>query len=700
VQNINIRKYNTLFINGIYATIIIVIVGILYFLFTPKYSAKVVEELNSKNKQYFYNDIDIVGVSELFWYYGFQLSADYRRTTVQCRTLDNKIEGIWNHTGRYIRRSVPQFCDYNNNGITEIFTIHSHYDSIFLNCIDPTQGDEFVFRNIFIDTTRLIKNRVHLYTDFIEALDTNNDGYKELFFNISAGFSLIPRRLYKFDTKTKQITKSASTNTIIKRDPLAIDIDNDGANEYVLHTHAAANMRDTSQKYHDSNSYLMILDDDLSFFCPPYAMHAPLSYMNNYPIKIDEHTYIFSHFKTNSNLFCDSLLVFNPKGKRISGVAIEKKFNINNLLSVYSPGLIQGKGFQLYSKDGQIFDVDTMLNVISTKKIPYENMLNISPVNNTQYPDLKYVVATKDFLIFTNNKLMPHAKIDAIKGKPAIKIHSIQQKSNSHLLLSLQSGYTTYLIKIQPNLWHKYGWIILLLFGIAVFIATNLISLIAKLVNNYRTAKILTEREEHKATLARELHDELGSRITSLRLFINNLNKSDSHQHLSELSQKLEDTHNEIRNIVHNLAPPQLITTDFDFALKEMGQRVIQEEINMKFEFIPDTTIVNKLAIGTQKEIYRIVQEALTNIAKHANANHVIVQFMVNQRELTVFIEDDGMGFNPESVLNSRSGKGISIMQVRSELLRGRFEISSVINQGTNIIIKIPYKHFYKDRQG
>ncbi|MFO7863946.1 MAG: ATP-binding protein [Salinivirgaceae bacterium] len=696
MQKINTRKYNPLFINGVYATIIIIIVGVLYFLLTPKYSAKVVDELRSENIQYFFKDIDNDGISEQFWYYGFQLTADYRRTTVQCRTLDNKIKGIWNHSGRYVKRSSPYFCDYNNDGITEIFTIHTQKDSILLNCIDPTRKDEFVFRNLLIDTSILVKNRVHLYLDFVDATDNNKDGYKELVFNISAGFSLTPRRLYKFDTKTQKIVRSVSTNTIIKSNPIAIDIDNDGANEYVLHMHAAANMRDTSLRFHDSNSYLMILDDDLSYFCAPYAMNAPLSYMNNYPVKIDDKIYFFSHFKANSDLFSDSLLVFSPNGKKIATEAISEKYHFDDVLTVNSPELFQEQGFQLYSQDGKIAVIDTLLNISKTKALPYKDILNIATLENDRYNDIKFIVATKDYLVFTNSSLMPRARIKNVKRRPIINVHSIQKKDTQNLLISVQSGYTTHLIEIRPNLWYQYGWIILLLLAIAVFIAANLISLISKLMSNYRTAKILSDREEHKALLARELHDELGSRITSLRLSIDKLSRSDSQQQLLELSQKLEDTHNEIKNIVHNLAPPQLNTSNFDFTLMEMGQRVTRDETNMKFEFIPDATIVNNLGNDTQKEIYRIVQEALTNIAKHANANTIIVQFMVNQRELTVLIEDDGVGFNPETVLNGRNGKGISIMQVRSELLRGQFEIASLINEGTTITLKIPYKLFYQ----
>ena len=97
---------------------------------------------------------------------------------------------------------------------------------------------------------------------------------------------------------------------------------------------------------------------------------------------------------------------------------------------------------------------------------------------------------------------------------------------------------------------------------------------------------------------------------------------------------------------------------------------------------------------------FRIFQEALTNIAKHANASCVAVTLQTSPAQICVMIEDNGCGFNPEEVLNDerqQAGWGLLGIQERTMLLGGKYEIVSAPGQGTHVRVRIPLAMEIKD---
>ena len=94
------------------------------------------------------------------------------------------------------------------------------------------------------------------------------------------------------------------------------------------------------------------------------------------------------------------------------------------------------------------------------------------------------------------------------------------------------------------------------------------------------------------------------------------------------------------------------------------------------------------LTDAQQTCIYRVVQEALTNCARHAKANHVLVSLGTQQDDIVVIVKDDGIGFNPSASV--RGGLGLLGIRERVEALDGRVRIASKPNNGTTIEVQIP----------
>lgn len=209
---------------------------------------------------------------------------------------------------------------------------------------------------------------------------------------------------------------------------------------------------------------------------------------------------------------------------------------------------------------------------------------------------------------------------------------------------------------------------------------------------------LLNIQEEDRQRIARDLHDtslqnlaHLIHKIELSSLYIDE-DPVKAKLELSIVNKILKETIDEIRNVVFDLRP---MTFD-DLGLKSAFERLLVS-INENKKYLIETDIddvscENNLVIVS---IYRIVQECLNNIDKHAEAEKIFFSFKSRNNKCVIDISDDGKGFH---VKKNISGKhfGLSLMRERVELLNGKIQLSSKIGQGTKIHIEIPLS-FYKN---
>lgn len=197
-------------------------------------------------------------------------------------------------------------------------------------------------------------------------------------------------------------------------------------------------------------------------------------------------------------------------------------------------------------------------------------------------------------------------------------------------------------------------------------------------------------REDERAHLARELHDELGSLLTAAKLDVARLkSKIDiSAPEIAERVTHLIETLNSgialKRRIIEDLRPSSLsnlgLTTALEILTREFGDRSsLEVECSLEPVDLPDST---------QLTVYRIVQESLTNIGKYAKANHVIVTVHNYPTYVAVQIQDDGQGFEPASM--RPNSHGLAGMRHRVEAVGGRLTVASQPGKGTTISAVIP----------
>lgn len=187
-----------------------------------------------------------------------------------------------------------------------------------------------------------------------------------------------------------------------------------------------------------------------------------------------------------------------------------------------------------------------------------------------------------------------------------------------------------------------------------------------------------TEKERER--ISRELHDDIGSRLGSLKRFINN-----NQTQTTSLEQQIDILCHDVRTMSHQLAPPSMRITGFRQLIQKHLEETVRDEqlqVDVQFYDVPEN-----LSPETTHQLFRIVQETLANVLKHAEASELDLQFFVHDEELVMTIEDNGKGFD---ILKTSQGIGLQNMKARTESLNGTMEISSQPGKGTSIIVKIP----------
>lgn len=211
-----------------------------------------------------------------------------------------------------------------------------------------------------------------------------------------------------------------------------------------------------------------------------------------------------------------------------------------------------------------------------------------------------------------------------------------------------------------------------------------------------RTLATLRERER----LARELHDNVGQVLGYLNTQTQTVSMlwaqgqtKEAQAHMQRLSEVVQEAHVDLRQQIRSLQIGSALTADFPGALKQyIGQYRKEYGIDVELINLEEWTACNlDENVGTQ--LLGIVQEALTNVRKHAQAEHVRVIFDCNDDQAQVTVSDDGRGFRREQI-SAREDLhfGLQMMHDRAQEIGAKVEVQSVAGQGTQVTVTVPLR--------
>lgn len=200
--------------------------------------------------------------------------------------------------------------------------------------------------------------------------------------------------------------------------------------------------------------------------------------------------------------------------------------------------------------------------------------------------------------------------------------------------------------------------------------------------------RVVSVQEEERRRIARDLHDSVGQGLTALKLELT-LAKGegkDAAARLVEADRCCEEAVREVRRVVHDLAPPELSEASLPEILRAYTERFeVRTGTAASFKLVGDGRTSQEVASC----ILRVLQEALTNVARHAKAGEVGVRLELGEAEAALEVEDDGAGFD---ATKPSTGAGLRGIRERCALAGGKMELASAPGAGTRIKVRLPQR--------
>jgi signal transduction histidine kinase len=203
--------------------------------------------------------------------------------------------------------------------------------------------------------------------------------------------------------------------------------------------------------------------------------------------------------------------------------------------------------------------------------------------------------------------------------------------------------------------------------------------------------RVVSSHENERKLISRELHDHFGQSLLAVLVDIRaGRDKTTSPSPvLQKLEVSMEKIIDDLSRIVRGMRPTILDDYGLNLALESYVNEVsgrFKIDISYKYNCPSD---FNRLPDHIEVSLYRIAQEAITNIIKHAEASHVSLVLLVSETATILLIEDDGKGFNPSAV-QGQGGLGLVGMRERAALLGGKLDLGSDKDDGTTVRVTIP----------
>jgi signal transduction histidine kinase len=200
---------------------------------------------------------------------------------------------------------------------------------------------------------------------------------------------------------------------------------------------------------------------------------------------------------------------------------------------------------------------------------------------------------------------------------------------------------------------------------------------------------VMKGQEEERSRLARDLHDGVGGLLSGVKLSMSNMKgnvflSEENAQSFNNVISQLDQSIAELRRVSHNMMPEALIK----YGLKEALENYCE---NMNFSGkikvqLQTYGMEKRMEQSTEIIIYRIIQELLNNVIKHADAGNVLIQLVRKEDHFNLTVEDDGKGFDTK--VENKTGAGLANIKARAEYLNGSVDIVSKKGEGTSVNIE------------
>ncbi|MGZ3865844.1 MAG: tetratricopeptide repeat-containing sensor histidine kinase [Bacteroidia bacterium] len=364
----------------------------------------------------------------------------------------------------------------------------------------------------------------------------------------------------------------------------------------------------------------------------------------------------------------------------------------NNLAELYMNMNDQKKALYYYSYSRQLYSLtnnpDNLENLYNNLSVYYDKIGDI----HTAFKYSDSLIVLKDSLYgkrLTSSLAEMQVKFDVEKKNLEIAMQKdeleIKDKKNKLKNIILISVIVTSVLIIL---------MIGLLFQRSKLKQKQLLDAELLKQQEIRSKAVLEAEEKERVRIARELHDGIGQQLSAARLNVAGLqtalkiNSEEERTLLQNAVELLDDSVKEVRTVSHSMMPNALIKSGLVSAVREFIHRISAAgNLKVNLEIVG---LTERLEQTTETVLFRVLQELVNNIIKHANASEISIQLVKHEAELSIVVEDNGKGFNVSKTLNEAGGIGLKNIQSRINFLNGNVFFDSFPGKGTTVTIELP----------
>jgi signal transduction histidine kinase len=214
--------------------------------------------------------------------------------------------------------------------------------------------------------------------------------------------------------------------------------------------------------------------------------------------------------------------------------------------------------------------------------------------------------------------------------------------------------------------------------------------------------RLIEAQESERRTLARELHDEAGQALASLRFGLRLLDREigkggDVSGRAAELVERTDAVIDSLHRLAADLRPASLDHLGLEAALRQYS-RLAGSKLGVEVHFKARGMKSERFSTEVETALYRVVQEAMANVARHARATRADVLLQRHGDRVTVMVEDNGVGFEPDEVRQRGDRLGLLGLEERAEALGGTLTVESAPGAGTTVVVEVPIADPHPDR--
>lgn len=673
---------------------IALIVCLFLFIFIPPIEKYKIELTDSWiiGKDYahsYYRDLDHDGKSE----YILSYSSRDKRHAIKVMSHDKKIINQWNFSGSCPERGNRTFTgDYNNNDQDEIFVFSQTGDSIMLHYFEPLNKESSEFRNIFIDSISRNYSKKNDYSIGPHKLiDLNNDGYRDLIFNINAGFSIQPRKQYIYDIKNSKLIRSPAMGVVLHSLKYE-DIDNDGFPEITGNCSSPGNIKDSMNIPYDDNSvWLIVFDHKLNFEFEPIEFSGARSILTTVPVKFGDSSYIaVTYHNTGTVDSIAHIAFYSSKGKHIKRIDLPGDY-----LSLFSDADQKNKKYYCITEDHTVYKINKNLNISPVCKLENKATLisRALDIDSDGKNEFIFNQSNSNQISISRNNFKHHVDFYPDASQPFyFKDYSIKLNGSLKSQLYVQLGSQCFLFNYYKNPYYWTKWLLYAGLYLAVLLFILLIRWLYKIQieSRIRLEKQISELQFNSLNNQLSPHFILNA-MNSITAAVYKENKKDAYLFGTRFSNLMREV----------LLSSEHISRSLEKELKFVENYLELERFRFNRQF--DYKIDIQEDVDTDAAVPKmIIQTFVENAVKHGISllklkGLINIEIKKKVNAVMIIVEDNGIGRQKaQEFKTSGTGKGLKIVNqiihLYEKLTQKRIIIltDDVEPHGSRVIIQIP----------